>query len=88
MGGEEFAVLFSCENAEQSLIFAEKLRRAVEALGIEHSHNPASDFVTASFGLVTTKRGDLTEDLLYKSADDALYKAKDGGRNSIVQVVL
>ncbi|MGE4294902.1 MAG: diguanylate cyclase [Campylobacterales bacterium] len=80
LGGEEFAVLFSYEEAEGAREFAQQVRAAIEALGIEHRANSAAQVVTASFGLAL--RGDDIDDY-YKKADEALYEAKEGGRNRV-----
>nr|HML56547.1 diguanylate cyclase [Solidesulfovibrio magneticus] len=56
---------------------AERLRRAV-------ADEPFAGVgrVTASFGLAAWRPGDKPEDLI-KRADEALYRAKDGGRNRV-----
>lgn len=77
-GGEEFAILTPLADGEQALALAEKLRLAIEQ----------SDFsrglrVTASFGIAALQR-DETAEMAMKRADQALYAAKDGGRNRVV----
>lgn len=87
LGGEEFGVIFSGLFPDEALLFADKIRQAIADTQIEHVFNSAANYITASFGLVTTLASpQLSMDDLYKQADDALYQAKDSGRNTIVQV--
>ncbi len=58
---------------------AERLREAVAAL-----ENPASTPITVSIGIATTVRGEADLDLLVQRADEALYAAKETGRNKVV----
>jgi two-component system cell cycle response regulator len=84
-GGEEFIVVLSMINSEQAVSIAEKIRMAVESLKIPHEQSTIGDFVTISIGVVTaipTNKSN-TIDFL-KCADEALYKAKDEGRNRVV----
>ncbi len=86
IGGEEFGVIVTADNTEQAYAIAEKLRRAVEQLEITHDHNPASSCVTVSIGLKTHDSGEgqpAERDLIYRLADDALYQAKESGRNQV-----
>ena len=86
LGGEEFGVIFSGLPVEEAFLFADKIRQAIADTQIEHVFNSAANCVTASFGLVTTlAHPHLNMDELYKQADDALYQAKDSGRNKVVQ---
>ena len=83
-GGEEFVVLLPGVDTDRAVSFAELLRGRVEALGIEHSRSKAAPVVTVSIGvtsLIPTK--DITPQYLIKSADKALYAAKEAGRNRI-----
>lgn len=80
MGGEEFALLFAYDDADQAQAYAQSLCEAIEALKIEHKANTASAYVSASFGLAL-KADDL--DGYYKTADEALYQAKESGRNRV-----
>lgn len=86
IGGEEFAVIVTADNIQQTYAIAEKLRLAVEQLKLAHDHNPASNCVTVSIGLKTHDSGEdqpAETDLIYRLADDALYQAKENGRNQV-----
>lgn len=84
LGGEEFGIIFSDQKKEETEFFAETVRQAVENLKIEHSQNSISKFVTISIGLLSVyPLEQLTEDEIYKKADDLLYKAKESGRNKV-----
>ena len=76
-GGEEFVVLLPNTDAENALLIAERLRVAIE----EFSH-PSVGRVTASFG-VAEKRKEENRFTWYKRVDDALYHAKETGRNRV-----
>jgi diguanylate cyclase (GGDEF)-like protein len=84
-GGEEFAVILPRTEAEEAAEIAEALRRRVESLGIAHAGSPAGSRVTISVG-ISTRTPPQTADFvdLMHSADQALYKAKEGGRNGVV----
>jgi diguanylate cyclase (GGDEF)-like protein/PAS domain S-box-containing protein len=84
-GGEEFAVILPRTDAATAQEIAEGLRRRVEALGIAHSGSPNSSRITISVG-ISTRTPPQTHDFedLMQSADDALYRAKEGGRNGVV----
>ncbi len=85
LGGEEFGIIFSDLNESESSIFANLVRKNIEKLQIEHKNNSASSYVTASMGLIVQKEKDiLSDDEIYKLADDALYQAKESGRNRVV----
>ncbi len=88
IGGEEFAVIVTVEDAADAVVLAENLRASVEALELAHEHNPVGPVVTISIGLKTHHcSGDQSAemDLIYRLADDALYQAKDNGRNQVVE---
>ena len=87
IGGEEFAVIVSVDSEEEARLIAEKLRRSVEDLGLEHEYNPVARKVTISVGLKTHaySGGQLSPtELIFRRADDALYLAKENGRNQVV----
>jgi diguanylate cyclase (GGDEF)-like protein/PAS domain S-box-containing protein len=87
LGGEEFGGLVTVTDREDAVVLAERVRQAVEALQIEHAFNTASPFVTISIGLKihqSTGNPPPTMDAFFRMADDALYQAKDKGRNQVV----
>ncbi len=79
-GGEEFVILLKNTDIERSMKVLEKFRLLIE--NIEHDK---AGKITASFGLTQYKEGD-TLDTILQRADEALYKAKDAGRNCIRSV--
>nr|WP_321266725.1 diguanylate cyclase [uncultured Sulfurimonas sp.] len=85
LGGEEFGILFKGLDITQAKRLIEQVRQKIEDLKIEHKHNSASKYLTASFGLIV-KDANLVknENELYRDADALLYKAKDKGRNKVV----
>lgn len=75
-GGEEFVVVAPNTDLEQAARLAERLRLVL-------LENSSQEFaLTASFG-VAVYRHDDTPDSLVKRADQALYRAKDRGRNCV-----
>jgi diguanylate cyclase (GGDEF)-like protein len=82
-GGEEFIVLLKNIDDEGAKCVAANLVAAVENLGITHSFSCAAKSVTISLGMASKEEGMSQEELL-KKADDALYKAKEKGRNQFV----
>ncbi|MBE0493827.1 MAG: diguanylate cyclase [Thiomicrospira sp.] len=83
-GGEEFAVILPETGLEGALKVAEELRRAVEMLGFSHAFSEVADHVTISLGVASNefdKQASIEK--LLKQADQALYKAKESGRNQV-----
>ncbi|MGD0186816.1 MAG: diguanylate cyclase [Roseiarcus sp.] len=83
-GGEEFTVIMPNTPLSGGMLIAERLRRAVEDLGIAHSASIACDHVTLSIGGVVAVGRDIHPDRLIAAADAALYRAKRAGRNRAV----
>ncbi|HEM7808141.1 sensor domain-containing diguanylate cyclase [Burkholderia multivorans] len=84
-GGEEFVVLLPDTAENGAAQIAERIRIAIDALGLEHV---GSEFgrVTASIGLASWKpEQDVEPDAIIKAADEALYYAKATGRNKVTQ---
>lgn len=77
-GGEEFVLLVS--SLEKNLVY--DLSKRVRKLIKEYDFGLEERRVTCSFGIATFKQGD-TKNTLLKRADDALYVAKNSGRNRI-----
>lgn len=76
-GGEEFVLLFPETNGKGAFTAAEQLRIAIEKL----SHETAGG-ITASFGITQYIEGEII-DTMFKRCDDALYEAKEMGRNRV-----
>jgi len=84
-GGEEFALLLSGTELPQAVTIAEACRASVEALALAHGHSEVSGVVTVSAGVATVvPDGGTSRKALVKAADQALYRAKSGGRNRVV----
>ncbi len=79
IGGEEFAVVMPQTTIAAAEISAERLRAAVEALSVPIEDGQLQ--VTISLGLATLESDDIDLDELLKRADNALYRAKENGRN-------
>lgn len=84
LGGEEFGVIFKTETADDALVFANKIKDKIESLKIIHEKNTASSYITVSMGLLCKNANDIiSEDSIYRAADELLYNAKDAGRNQV-----
>ncbi|RHW76322.1 GGDEF domain-containing protein [Colwellia sp. RSH04] len=89
-GGEEFIIFLPETSREQAAIQAERVRKAIEALRSDIGNTHLS--VTASFGVAGSldnqfndeKLSDNSFELMIKSADEALYLAKNNGKNRIM----
>jgi diguanylate cyclase (GGDEF)-like protein len=80
IGGEEFAVLLPLSDLAAARLFAEAVRTVYSAGHVDGL--PQGTKVTASFG-VAARSGDEALEPLMRRADDALYKAKKNGRDSV-----
>ncbi len=79
-GGEEFIILLPGKDREQTLKVAENIRQSAE--GHTYSDGKQQRTVTASIGvssIITNQAA--SPDQLVTMADEALYQAKDTGRN-------
>ncbi|RSD24007.1 GGDEF domain-containing protein [Amycolatopsis eburnea] len=86
-GGEEFVVLLPDIGPAAVLAVAERIRSAIETLKVEYSDGTASRVIadlSASIGVATYPDGGTAVDRLLQAADQALYRAKDAGRNQVV----
>jgi diguanylate cyclase (GGDEF)-like protein/PAS domain S-box-containing protein len=82
-GGEEFALLLPETELERALEVAERLRTDVNNSFIDIGSQSINTTLTISIGVSTLMGAqDTLENLLHR-ADDALYKAKEAGRNSV-----
>ncbi len=84
-GGEEFVCLWPMTGVRGARVVAERLRRAVESVGIPHPGNPPHGVVSISLGYACYDReSECVGDDLLRLADDALYRCKRNGRNRIL----
>lgn len=83
-GGEEFVVLLPDAPLTAAVSTAERLCHAVAGSPIPIPSKAEGLRVTASLGTATVQAGDETLDILVKRADEALYQAKEAGRNRVV----
>ena len=83
-GGEEFAVLLQGVDIEEAVRIAERVRLSVEetVLQIDDDIPPFSK--TVSIGLACVPHHYSTAEEIVNAADEALYKAKNSGRNQVV----
>lgn len=77
-GGEEFLILLPLTTLEHALQIAETLRAAVAQITI-----PGLPRFTVSIGVARHNQGESIDDL-FKRVDDALYRAKNDGRNKVL----
>ncbi|MCR9205851.1 MAG: GGDEF domain-containing protein [Halobacteriovoraceae bacterium] len=80
-GGEEFVILLPKTNLKQAFEIAERLRKLVETH--EFIYDEKRLPVTASIGVADYRQGVATGTDLFKRADEAVYKSKQGGRNQV-----
>jgi diguanylate cyclase (GGDEF)-like protein len=85
-GGEEFLVLVDSLDEAALAEAAERFRRTVAELGIDHPENVPHGVVTISLGAALLVANDLdqSDDDWFARADAALYLAKERGRNRVV----
>ena len=83
-GGEEFVAFLPETNEQGALLVAENIRQSIEALQIENQDAKGWNYVSASLGVVTTvpRVGQEKEKLIHR-ADQALYLAKNNGKNQV-----
>jgi diguanylate cyclase (GGDEF)-like protein len=82
IGGEEFAIALPEHEPDAALVVSEQLRRAIETMPLQLTGGPCT--VTVSVGVAAWRPSmRKTADLL-RAADDALYRAKQAGRNRVV----
>ncbi len=88
-GGEEFAVILPESDERVSLALAQKLCHSVADLRIPHKASLVTSHITISLGVATFLSGaNCDSACLLQYADQALYLAKEAGRNQVVGLTI
>lgn len=80
-GGEEFGVVLINTDAASARYFAERLRKSVQALTVTHDGVEIKFTISLGVAEVNAAMGD--QKAWIESADKALYRSKEGGRNQV-----
>ncbi|MFC1696836.1 diguanylate cyclase [Nanoarchaeota archaeon] len=86
-GGEEFIIVMPNTNKDESYVIAERIRKSIEDFEFHGREKQPLGKVTASIGVVTNFDYSHSREDLVEISDEALYKAKNGGRNKVVQTI-
>lgn len=84
LGGEEFAILLPETTPSGAIDLAERVRKNIEAMGIASGEHTLR--ITVSIGVSTSSGRNETVSKLLKRSDDALYEAKQNGRNKVCYI--
>jgi len=86
-GGEEFTLLFPSKEVDESFIHADILRDAIAKAPfmVRNKNKPKKIFINISVGIVQNTSKDKDPFATMKRADNALYKAKEAGRNTVIK---
>jgi len=85
VGGEEFLITYTAESIDKAPDLAKRVFDSFSQLNIPHKNNPPHEIATLSAGItVLSPESEINADKLYHYADEALYKAKEKGRNQCV----
>jgi diguanylate cyclase (GGDEF)-like protein len=81
-GGEEFCLILPETNLDDAMALAERVRKLINEIYIEGPGNISASIGVAAFPLHAQEQGEL-----FERADQALYAAKQGGRNRVCAAV-
>lgn len=83
-GGEEFAAIMPGTTRSDAIALAERIRQAVADLGLPHAESHVAGVVTVTVGVASVMaRPGVSEEVVVRMADEALYSAKRGGKNCV-----
>lgn len=86
LGGEEFAILLPKTKKVEAITLAKRISSKIEQLKIRHASSFVHPFITISIGGSTIQKDKFTQDdlqTIINQADQALYRAKKSGRNTV-----
>ncbi|MCP4395177.1 MAG: diguanylate cyclase [Alphaproteobacteria bacterium] len=86
IGGEEFVVILPETNVEKAAGIAERIRNKINSQVFTSEDKNSIFQISASIGISTLRHDDRNVDEILNRADDALYEAKENGRNRIETV--
>jgi diguanylate cyclase (GGDEF)-like protein len=85
VGGEEFAMLWFEKDASHVDDVVKYFSDLIKEMNMPHAKSKVSDHITVSVGVYVEQLGESSDvQTLYNLADQALYNAKEGGRNCAV----
>jgi len=84
-GGEEFIALLPETSRENALETAERLRRVIETNTVSYGNHIIKVTISVGVSYLHSEKG-LTIERIIKNADDALYAAKERGRNQVAYI--
>jgi two-component system chemotaxis family response regulator WspR len=85
-GGEEFSAVLPDTDIQGAVKVAEEMRQSIKSLRIKHAKSKVCDIVSISSGVASVlPQNDAEPEVLIAAADQALYKAKEEGRDRVVK---
>ncbi|MBE0491944.1 MAG: response regulator [Sulfurospirillum sp.] len=86
-GGEEFVVILKNTSYKVAQEIATALKNAVDTMAIKHEYSKSASHVSISIGLAhKAVDAKISKDMLLKKSDEALYRAKETGRDRVVSM--
>jgi diguanylate cyclase (GGDEF)-like protein len=84
-GGDEFVIVLPNTNLEEAALYGEHFRCNVENLSLPHEFSKVKDILTVTLGVSSViPNNDITITEFITQADNALYEAKNKGRNQVI----
>lgn len=79
-GGEEFVIVLPASSLDDAVRVAERIQTNLREISLPHAASEVSEMATVSMGITLSKDGDSAYGIIAR-ADEALYRAKQQGRN-------